>query len=333
MFTEQSLRDHPALVKAFMGIDALQFWQLVADMTQRYPAFSKQQHQRVDRQREVGAGRPVQQPLWLRSALVLTYLRLGIPQASVAAMFADASQWDVSRELRRLLPLMQQCLPCPQLWRELAPDQALPADGQLAADELADGRALVDATEQRVSRSADNATQKAHYSGKKHQHTLKTQFVTDGEHHIVAISEPVAGATHDKSLSDELSTIKRLPDGCQADADKGYQGLANDVPLVRVCDVASGEERVVPRVTVRTPYKKPRGGELSAEQRAFNSALGKIRVRVEHCIGWVKNWALLAGRYRCAHSIYSSIMRTVCGFVNVQTKRWQAAKAAQANCA
>jgi hypothetical protein len=83
----------------------------------------------------------------------------------------------------------------------------------------------------------------------------------------------------------------------------------------------------VPRLTVQTPTKKPKGGELSDEQRAFNRALGAIRVRIEHCIGWAKNWAILATRFRCGHAIYTSIMRTICGLVNLQTARWQAAKA------
>jgi hypothetical protein len=87
---------------------------------------------------------------------------------------------------------------------------------------------------------------------------------------------------------------------------------------------------VLPRLSVQTPFKKPKNQELTAEQKAFNRALGAIRVRVEHCIGWAKNWAILATRFRCDHTIYTSIFRTICGFVNVQTQRWQTAKA---NCA
>ena len=78
---------------------------------------------------------------------------------------------------------------------------------------------------------------------------------------------------------------------------------------------------------VKTPYKKPKGKELTAEQEEFNRQLSAIRVRVEHCIGWVKNWAIIATRFRCAHSIYTLILRVVCGFVNMQTERWQEARA------
>ena len=135
------------------------------------------------------------------------------------------------------------------------------------------------------------------------------------------------GATNDKKLCDEVKTIERLPDGCEADADKGYQGLAKEVMLITMRNAETGEEQQVPRLTVNTPFKKPKGGELTEAQEAFNRHLGAIRVRVEHCIGWVKNWKVIATRFRCEHSIYTSILRTVCGLVNWQTDRWQAAKA------
>ncbi len=83
-------------------------------------------------------------------------------------------------------------------------------------------------------------------------------------------------------------------------------------------------------VNLTVPFKNPKGGELTAEQKAFNRVLGALRVRVEHCIGWAKNWAILATRFRCAHTVYTAIMCTICGLVNVQTQRWQTAKA---NCA
>jgi hypothetical protein len=46
-------------------------------------------------------------------------------------------------------------------------------------------------------------------------------------------------------------------------------------------------------------------------------------VRVKRCIGWAKNWAILATQFRCAHTIYTAVMEVVCGLVNQQTKRWQ----------
>ena len=150
--------------------------------------------------------------------------------------------------------------------------------------------------------------------------------MTDGAHHIKAISETVPGAKSDKKLSDETKTVDRLPDDCQAKADKGYQGLAKQVSLVTLID-ETGQARQLPRLTLETPFKKPKGGQLSEAQVQFNQKLNSIRVRVEHCIGWVKNWYIISTRFRCAHQIYTSVMQVVCGLVNCQTQRWQVAKA------
>lgn len=329
MLTEKHLRDNPVLVKALTGLPAETFWELVKKVKAHLPEYEHQRHERPDRQRAVGGGRDFDQPVVIRLAVVLTYLRLHIPQETVALLFG-ATQSDVSRELRRLLPLIVDLVPAPEVWELVEEDAVLTPDQVLDLAQLADQRALVDATEQQVYRSQDPEKRKADYSGKKKMFTRKTQFVTDGQHKIVAISEAVPGAKHDKKLSDEVRTLERLPDGCEADADKGYQGLAQQVTLVTVRNAETGAEQQVPRLTVQTPIKKPKGQELTDAQKAFNRALNAIRVRAEHCIGWVKNWAIIATRFRCAHTIYTLVMQVVGGLVNWQTERWQAAQGAAA---
>jgi len=326
MFTEPILREHPEIIKAFMGIPSEVFWKIVDTVTLKLPEFDQERLERSERKRKSGAGRNCDQPIVLRTAATLTYLRLHVPQIVIAKMYG-MTQTDVSRDLRRIMPAIQSVLPCPQVWKILEGEQEIEALEPLSMEKLINGRALADATEQRVSRPGkNNDVRKKYYSGKKKQFTLKTQFLTDDEHHIQAISESVPGAEHDKTLSDELHTIERLPDGCELDVDKGYQGMAKQVDLIEVLDTQSGEKHTVARLTVQIPYKKPKGGELTDEQCTFNSALSAIRVRIEHCIGWVKNWAVLATRFRCAHSIYTSIMRTICGLTNLQTQSWQATK-------
>ena len=197
----------------------------------------------------------------------------------------------------------------------------------LKLEQLADGLVLIDATEQQVYRPGkSNEERQKFFSGKRKQFTRKTQLAADGQHHIEAISVSVPGAKSDIKLSDEVGTVERLPDDCEAQADKGYQGLDKRVDLVTIQDAETGEQKQVPRLIIKTPVKKPKGGELNEEQKAYNRAIGQVRVRVEHCIGWVKNWAIIATRFRCAHSIYTEVMQVVCGLVNLQTQRWQAAK-------
>ncbi len=326
MITENDLHKSPALIKALTGLPGAVFWELIDRLEAAYPEYERRRHERGGRQRAVGAGPPYTHSLVMRTLLVLVYLRLHIPQEVVANLFGG-SQPEVSRELRRLRPLLEQVLPVPAVWEILPEEQPVTAKEVLDSAQLLKNHALVDATEQRVYRpQKDNETRKKFYSGKKKAFTLKTEIVSTTGHKIVAISEAVAGAVSDKKLSDEVKTLTHLPVGCKAVGDKGYQGLDKSVTKVTVRDVETGEEKQVLRVQVRTPFKKPKGGELTELQKTFNRVLGAVRVRVEHCIGWIKNWGIIATRFRCDHRIYTPILRVVCGLVNWQTERWQAAK-------
>lgn len=63
-------------------------------------------------------------------------------------------------------------------------------------------------------------------------------------------------------------------------ADSGYQGLQLHHPQTVV------------------PVKKPKGAFLSAEDKAGNARLAKLRIKVEHVICWLKTFRVLKERYR-----------------------------------
>ena len=209
MFTETDLRNNPALIKAFMGLPADAFWQLIEDLQAKMPAYDRQRLDRHDRQRALGGGRKFDQSLVIRTALVLTYLRLHTSQQVVALLYG-ATQSDVSRELRRLLPLIETVLPSPELWHRIEEGTPLSREEVFSLEIFSEERLLIDATEQPVLRQQDPEARKAFYSGKKKQFTLKTQLLTDDEHHILSLSVSVPGAKHDKRLSDELGIGDRV---------------------------------------------------------------------------------------------------------------------------
>jgi hypothetical protein len=166
MLTEKSLRENPSHIKAYTGLPSEVFWELVNKAQAKVAAYERERLDRPDRQRAVGGGRDFDQPLVIRIAQVLTYLRLHVPQKTVACLFGG-TQSDISRDLRRLLPLLRQVLPVPEIWEKVEEGEAL-AEGQiLELEQLADRRAIVDATEQQVYRSQDSDERKEFYSGKK----------------------------------------------------------------------------------------------------------------------------------------------------------------------
>jgi len=117
-----------------------------------------------------------------------------------------------------------------------------------------------------------------------------------------------------------------LPLGCEAFFDKGYQGLQQQVATSLDFDIETLENYEVPDIYLHIPFKKPKGQQLTQEQKDYNCQVSSIRVRIEHCNGWIKNWGIIATRFRCSHSIYTLVMQVVCGLVNRQTERWQEAK-------
>ncbi len=110
------------------------------------------------------AGRPCAHPQLLRLMAVLTNLHLHIPQTMAGLRFG-IGQEDAWRDVRRLLPLIQPHLPCPEVWT-LAPatPDAPPRPLMLALQGTQ--RVLFDATEQRVERPQDALAQADFYAEK-----------------------------------------------------------------------------------------------------------------------------------------------------------------------
>jgi hypothetical protein len=70
-------------------------------------------------------------------------------------------------------------------------------------------------------------------------------------------------------------------------------------------------------VGVQVPHKKPRGGQLTAEQRAENRRLAAVRVHVEHGIRRIKGWRIVRDDYRIALGLFPLIASTVVGLVQL----------------
>ena len=188
MFTEEKLHKYPALIRDFTGVPAEEFWDMIEKMEAKLPDYEIGKHTQEDRKRAMGAGRKFDQSLAQRTVSVLSYLRLHIPQLVIGLMFG-LTQCDISRDLRRLLPLINSVLPSPEVWDIQKDNQESKELVTLPAEQLANDCVLVDATEQHVYRPGkSNETRKLYYSGKKKIFTIKTQMLTDDDYHILAIT-------------------------------------------------------------------------------------------------------------------------------------------------
>jgi len=105
MFLEPMLRKEPAWIKVFTGIRAEDFWLMIEQMESEFYEYELTRHNRENRKRGIGAGRTFKQSLAQRTVGVLAYLRLNTSQTVIATMFG-LRQYEISRDLRRLLPLI-----------------------------------------------------------------------------------------------------------------------------------------------------------------------------------------------------------------------------------
>lgn len=92
----------------------------------------------------------------------------------------------------------------------------------------------------------------------------------------------------------------RLTKDIECLADKGYQGIHKVHTKSRI------------------PKKKPRGGELSREDKKINQELAKIRVVVEHINRKLKVFKILSDRYRNRRKRFGLRFNLIAGLYNYE---------------
>lgn len=149
-----------------------------------------------------------------------------------------------------------------------------------------------DATEQPVQRPKQKnkrntkAKRRKYYSGKKKQFTVKHQLITTPEKEIFDVSGAWPGSVHDKTVFKREKTQEEIPKGARIKLDKGFQGLPEDLELE-----GFDLEVIIPR-------KANRWHKLTRGDKIYNKQLARERIIIEHVIGGLKVFQVLAQRYR-----------------------------------
>ena len=170
------------------------------------------------------------------------------------------------------------------------------------ADVPADERVIVDGT---LVATGNRAGHDGLYSGKRHAAGVGIQVVCDTRGNLVEVAGPVPGATHDARAWFALGLHERLADRLVL-GDLGYLGSSDD---------STG-------CVVRTPVRKPPGGELSWGQRVSNYVHNAIRAVVERAIAQLKKWRVLSAGYRGPLSRVGEVIRTVVALEKLRTHPW-----------
>jgi hypothetical protein len=285
------------------GLSVAEFDALAAEVLPGYRAQERARLSRPDRRRAIGGGRKYALPARDHLLLAVVWLRR-YPTNAVLGYLFGVSEYVALRAVARVVPLLEahgldsMRLPDPGKWQRPRLDDLLADTPGLAV--------LVDTFEQRVQRPRGRAEAGAHYSGKKRQHTLKSQVVVDEvSGAIVDVAPSVPGPTNDFTLLKDSGLLGRLPPGLGALGDLAYLGLAG----------------VHPEGLGATPRRKPRGQPRPAEDIAYNRAFARRRVGVEHTIGRLRRYEALAQADRHHRRGHTARVRAAAGLVNRQLRR------------
>ena len=300
-----NLRKHPAVFRHLTGITLPVFDALAGEVVPAVAAARRDGLDRPDRQRAIGGGDTFDLPVADQVLLAVIWLRQ-YPTNEVLGFLFGVSDSTARRARARCLPALEQAgkdtmrMPDPGRGRRKKLPALLKDTPGLAV--------VIDTFEQRTRRP--RRRQRAHYSGKKKAHTLKSQVGVDEESGaIVDVSDSVPGPWADLKLLRKSRLLRRLPKGVGGIGDLAYVGIGG----------------LHPEGLGAAPRRKPRGKERPPEDRRYNRAFSRRRIVVEHAIGRLRRFRAVAHVNRHRRPGHEARVRAIAGLVNRMLNRAKAA--------
>jgi hypothetical protein len=297
MLNVQKLRARPRAFRQLTGLTAAAFDALLPAFERAYQDDLQQRDRSrpTPRRRRRGGGSKATLLTSVDKLVFLLFYFRQYPTQETAGVLFGFSQGQACQWIHRLSPIVNRAL-----GRELQ----LPARRPI---ELAEVLAacpglefLIDGTERPIRRPRDSRRRRVDYSGKKKRHTNKNIVIADkptGK--VVGLGRTQAGSRHDKACVDDEGYA--FPAGSTLYKDTGFQGYEPE------------------GVTTHQPRKKPRGKELTPEQKRANRLISRERVKVEHSIGGVKVFRIVQDTFRNIKEGFVDLaMETACGLFNLR---------------
>jgi len=297
MIKYEKLAAKPGLFKSFTGLTRAAFAEVLPAFSEAYEIALQAQeaHRENPRQRQAGGGRPA--TLDSRAdqlVFILVYFRFYPVQVLQGFLFGmgqpQANEW-----IHRLSPVLASALGAKQ---QLPARRTRDLTTILAA--CPDLEFIIDGTERPIRRPQQAIAQKENYSGKKKRPTVKNIILTQKKTgKIKGLSDTSAGKKHDKKLADEQDIV--FPPGSKLWKDTGFQGYEP------------------PHTTPFQPTKKPKGNDLTADQKTENAQIARQRIGVEHSLAGVKVYAIARETFRNFRPGFAdSVIVITCGLHNLR---------------
>ncbi len=230
------------------------------------------------RRRKPGAGRkPFATTVEDKLFFILLYYRI-YPTFEVLSFLYDRDRGNVWHAYDHLSPVMESTL---------GKKLALPTRKITSVKEFFEAfpeakEVFLDGTERPIQRPKDKARQTANYSGKKKRHTRKNIILSTRKRRVGYVSPTTEGKEHDFQIVKRMRLPDHIPKQIRIRMDTGFQGFLKEFP---------GH-------AVSIPAKKPKGRPLCTTFKEQNRRKSRIRILVEHAIGGVKRFRIVADVFR-----------------------------------
>jgi hypothetical protein len=286
----KQVKNKPDTFNSLTGLSVEGFETVLPAFAMAYEADLQQRDKQrgVVRQRERGAGQKGALPeLADKLLFILCYFRV-YPVQIIQGLLFGMGQPQANEWIHRLSPILRVALG----YDVQLPARA-PADIKAVLESCPGLEFIIDGSERPIRRPQAHTRQKATYSGKKKRHTCKNNVITDKRNGKVrGLSPTVEGKHHDKKLADQQGDL--FPNGSKVWKDTGFQGYEPT------------------HVTTFAPVNKPRGRDLSPEQKAANTRIAKDRIGIEHTLGGVKVFRIVADVFRNIRQDFADLAMEIC---------------------
>ena len=247
------------------------------------------------RQRAIGGGRKAKLGSPQEKLFFILFYFKCYPTFDLAGILFDLDRSQTNRWMHRLHPILEEAL---------NQKMVLPMRQVRSVEEFIERfpkvkEVIIDGTERPIQRPTDQEKQKLNYSGKKNRHTRKHLAGVTREKQVLVLSKAREGKLHDKKFHDEEDIAGGIPEEIPILFDLGFQGVQKQY------------------VNIYLPHKKPKGRELTTEQKQENKQLSKKRVLCENAFAGVKRYNAIAHIYRNRVPDFDDkLMLTACGLWN-----------------
>lgn len=301
MLNYKKLRQRDRALKALCGMGLIAFNALLKTFHEIIEEEYEARRKNKNRRRKVGGGgKPVLSCSAEKLMFILLYWKTYPTQDLLGVLFGQSQSW-ACKWIYRLIPLLEKALH-QKMELPLRPAVSTMEELRRKCPEL---DFVIDGTERPIRRPKDKEKQKENYSGKKKRHTKKNIAVggrnreEKGKVKVIFLGNTYPGKKHDKrsASGDNIP----FPEGSHIEQDTGFVGYKKEGS------------------TMAMPKKKPKGGELTAEEKANNKEISRRRIVIEHMFAGIKTFQIVHDVFRNKkEGMDDKALYLACGLYNLK---------------